>query len=234
MRMNCQRPLVRFDFFLFLRFQLTFSLYSAGLDDVTPKDELADMLTDPHFNLDSLGTMDGKDVEEIFKGVLTDESQESQESIFANSMNSGMTYSRTSTPQHVSSIQSPNVLQSPSRLVPQQQQQPLLQSQQSLIQNQPNQIITQQQLHPAAVQQQQNIRAIPGVGPQYHVPQGQLGQMQPQMQPGMMQQQTMQMQGLPTVPPQQTIPIAGQVHQMNRGYYHTYHYRENNYNMHQR
>lgn len=205
------------------------------MDDVTPKDELADMLTDPHFNLDSLGTMDGKDVEEIFKGVLTDESQESQESIFTNSINSGLTYSRTSTPQHVSSIQSPNVLQSPSRLVPQQQQQqPLLQPQQNLLQNQPNQIISQQQLHPAAVQQQQqqSLRAMPGVGAPYHVTQGQITQMQPQMQPGLMQQQTMQMQGPPVVPPQQNIPIAG--HQMNRGYYHTYHYRENNYSMHQR
>lgn len=214
----------------------------AGLDDVTPKDELADMLTDPHFNLDSLGTMDGKDVEEIFKGVLTDESQESQESIFANSINSGMTYSRTSTPQHVSSIQSPSVMQSPGRLVPQQQQQPsLLPSQQNLIPNQPNQMIQQQQLHSVGVQQQQqNIRAMSGVGPhnqpQYHVPQVQIAEMQTQMQPvpGIMQPQTMQMQGPQAGPQQQNIPINGQMHQMNRGYYHTYHYRENNYSMHQR
>lgn len=57
------------------------------LDD-TPgpsKDELTDILS-PHFNLESmvrdtgLPNMDSKDVEEIFKGVLTDESQESQES----------------------------------------------------------------------------------------------------------------------------------------------------------
>lgn len=191
------------------------------------------MLTDPHFNLDSLGTMDGKDVEDIFKGVLTDESQESQESMFANSVNSGMTYSRTSTPQHVSNIQSPNVMQSPSRLVPQQQQQqPILQSQQNLIQNQTNQMISQQQLHPAALSQQ-NIRTIP-TGSQYHVTQGQITQMQTQMQPGMVQQQTMQMQGPQVGQQQQNAPIAGQVHQMNRGYYHTYHYRDNNYNIHQR
>ena len=49
------------------------------------KDELTDILS-PHFNLESmvrdtgLPNMDSKDVEEIFKGVLTDESQESQES----------------------------------------------------------------------------------------------------------------------------------------------------------
>ncbi|XP_063696250.1 histone-lysine N-methyltransferase 2C-like isoform X2 [Culicoides brevitarsis] len=188
---------------------------SAGLDDVTPKDELADMLTDPHFNLDSLGTMDGKDVEEIFKGVLTDESQESQESIFANSVNSGMTYSRTSTPQHVANIQSPSVMQSPSRLVPQQQQQPLMQAQQNIIQTQPNQMIAQQ-IHTTAIPQQQQIRTMPG-GQQYHVTQGQISQ----MQPGMVQQQTMQMQGPQGVPQQQqqqqNIPIVGQVHQMNRG-----------------
>lgn len=45
------------------------------------KDELTDILS-PHFNLESmvresgLPNMDSKDVEEIFKGVLTDESQE--------------------------------------------------------------------------------------------------------------------------------------------------------------
>lgn len=57
------------------------------LDDAPgpTKDELTDILS-PHFNLESmvrdtgLPNMDSKDVEEIFKGVLTDESQESQES----------------------------------------------------------------------------------------------------------------------------------------------------------
>ncbi|XP_043479344.1 histone-lysine N-methyltransferase 2C-like isoform X5 [Leptopilina heterotoma] len=57
------------------------------LDDAqgSTKDELTDILS-PHFNLESmvrdtgLPNMDSKDVEEIFKGVLTDESQESQES----------------------------------------------------------------------------------------------------------------------------------------------------------
>lgn len=44
------------------------------------KDEFSDILGG-HFNLD-IPNMNSKDVEEIFKGVLTDESQESQESIF--------------------------------------------------------------------------------------------------------------------------------------------------------
>ncbi|XP_046742436.1 histone-lysine N-methyltransferase 2C-like isoform X3 [Diprion similis] len=63
---------------------------SEALEDLqdTPgpnKDELTDILS-PHFNLESmvrdtgLPNMDSRDVEEIFKGVLTDESQESQES----------------------------------------------------------------------------------------------------------------------------------------------------------
>lgn len=57
------------------------NLYLGTFDDITDdrelsnlerKDELADILS-PHFNLEF--KMDGKDVEEIFKGVLTDESQ---------------------------------------------------------------------------------------------------------------------------------------------------------------
>ena len=56
-------------------------LTSGTFDDITDdrelsnlerKDELADILS-PHFNLEF--KMDGNDVEEIFKGVLTDESQ---------------------------------------------------------------------------------------------------------------------------------------------------------------
>ncbi|CAH0559006.1 unnamed protein product [Brassicogethes aeneus] len=43
------------------------------------KDELSDILG-PHFNLEAIPNMNSKDVEDIFKGVLTDESQESQES----------------------------------------------------------------------------------------------------------------------------------------------------------
>lgn len=46
-----------------------------------PKDELSDILG-PNFSLESIPNMNCKDVEEIFKGVLTDESQESQESMF--------------------------------------------------------------------------------------------------------------------------------------------------------
>uniref|UniRef100_A0A336MIG1 Histone-lysine N-methyltransferase 2C n=1 Tax=Culicoides sonorensis TaxID=179676 RepID=A0A336MIG1_CULSO len=202
---------------------------SAGLDDVNQKDELAEMLTDPHFNLDSLGTMDGKDVEEMFKGVLTDESQESQESIFANSINSGITYSRTSTPQHISNMQSPNIIQSPSRLVPQQQQQQT----QQMISNQPGQIISQQQsMHTVAVQQQQqkNIQTIAGMNSPHQAQYHQQNQ-NPSIQTatGIMPQQAMQLQT-----PQQHIPLSGQMHQINRGYYHTYHYRDNNYNVKQR
>lgn len=41
----------------------------------TSKDELTDILS-PHFNLEcGLPDMDGKDVEEIFKGVMTDDNR---------------------------------------------------------------------------------------------------------------------------------------------------------------
>lgn len=57
------------------------------------KDDLADILS-PHFNLDC------KDMEDmLFKSVLTDESQESQESMLTNSLTS---YSTQSTPSHQS------------------------------------------------------------------------------------------------------------------------------------
>ncbi|CAG7629500.1 unnamed protein product [Allacma fusca] len=53
--------------------------------DVNHKDELTDFLSS-QFNLESIDTglpsMDSKDVEDIFKGVLTDESQESQDNLF--------------------------------------------------------------------------------------------------------------------------------------------------------
>lgn len=59
------------------------------------KDDLADILS-PHFNLDC------KDMEDmLFKSVLTDESQESQESMLTNSLTS---YSTQSTPSHQSEI----------------------------------------------------------------------------------------------------------------------------------
>uniref|UniRef100_A0A8W7PV76 PHD-type domain-containing protein n=1 Tax=Anopheles coluzzii TaxID=1518534 RepID=A0A8W7PV76_ANOCL len=61
------------------------------------KDELVDMLS-PHFDLTNIGQMDSKVVEEIFKTVLTDESQESQESMLASSMTPYT--SNTSTPSH--------------------------------------------------------------------------------------------------------------------------------------
>jgi hypothetical protein len=52
----------------------------------SPKDELTDILSD-HINLDTmvaegLPNMDSKDVEDLFKGVLTDESQESADSSY--------------------------------------------------------------------------------------------------------------------------------------------------------
>lgn len=50
--------------------------------DLRVKDEINDILS-PHFNFDSM-VMDSKDVEDLFKVVLTDESQESQESVMAN------------------------------------------------------------------------------------------------------------------------------------------------------
>ena len=50
--------------------------------DGSHKDELTDFLSS-QFNLESgLPSMDSKDVEDIFKGVLTDESQESQDNLF--------------------------------------------------------------------------------------------------------------------------------------------------------
>lgn len=69
------------------------------------KDELTDILGS-HFNLDAISNINSKDVEDIFKGVMTDESQESQESsifpvsnnIFANN-NSQQTHSQTSQQQ---------------------------------------------------------------------------------------------------------------------------------------
>lgn len=66
---------------------------SGVLDDseMRVKDELTDILNSPHFNVD-----------EIFKNVLTDESQESQESMMTNSMTS---YSTQSTPSHQSESQ---------------------------------------------------------------------------------------------------------------------------------
>lgn len=66
-------------------------------DDVKGvKDDLADILS-PHFNLDC------KDMEDmLFKSVLTDESQESQESMLTNSLTS---YSTQSTPSHQSEPQ---------------------------------------------------------------------------------------------------------------------------------
>ena len=74
------------------------------------KDELPDILS-PHFNLESmvrdtgLSNMASQDVEEIFKGVLTDESQESRESCG---------YSvQAQTPQQASSSSTPLVSPSP-------------------------------------------------------------------------------------------------------------------------
>uniref|UniRef100_A0A182MGK2 PHD-type domain-containing protein n=1 Tax=Anopheles culicifacies TaxID=139723 RepID=A0A182MGK2_9DIPT len=65
------------------------------------KDELVDMLS-PHFDLTNISQMDSKVVEEIFKTVITDESQESQESMLASSMTPYT--SNTSTPSHSTDV----------------------------------------------------------------------------------------------------------------------------------
>ncbi|XP_044258429.1 histone-lysine N-methyltransferase 2C-like isoform X2 [Tribolium madens] len=57
---------------------ITNTLTSASTSKDT-KDELSDILG-PNFTLESMPNINGKDVEDIFKGVLTDDSQESQES----------------------------------------------------------------------------------------------------------------------------------------------------------
>jgi hypothetical protein len=86
------------------------------------KDELTDILNSPHFNL-----VDCKDVEEMFKGVLTDESQESQESVLTNSMTP---YSSQSTPSHHSEIMTtPNASSTPQPMQLPQQTPPLQQNQ---------------------------------------------------------------------------------------------------------
>ncbi|XP_023312429.1 histone-lysine N-methyltransferase 2C isoform X6 [Anoplophora glabripennis] len=68
--------------------ELADTLGSSGNSKDT-KDELSDILG-PHFNLEYIPNINSKDVEDMFKGVLTDESQESQESnafpMSANSM----------------------------------------------------------------------------------------------------------------------------------------------------
>ncbi|XP_063909689.1 histone-lysine N-methyltransferase 2C-like isoform X2 [Zophobas morio] len=57
---------------------ITNTLASASTSKDT-KDELTDILG-PNFNLETMPSINSKDVEDIFKGVLTDDSQESQES----------------------------------------------------------------------------------------------------------------------------------------------------------
>lgn len=97
------------------------------------KDELNDILNSPHFNL-----VDCKDVEEMFKGVLTDE--ESQESsIMTNSLTPFSGYSSTVDQNPIkstmmqSSNQMLNTLQSPQVNVPQQVNQHQLQKQQLML-----------------------------------------------------------------------------------------------------
>ncbi|KAG5897188.1 hypothetical protein JTB14_022544 [Gonioctena quinquepunctata] len=80
--------------------ELADTLGSSGNSKDT-KDELSDILG-AHFNLDSISNINSKDVEDIFKGVLTDESQESQESnafpLQGNTLFGGNT--QQSLPQH--------------------------------------------------------------------------------------------------------------------------------------
>lgn len=76
-------------------------LTKADHDSKGVKDDLTDILS-PHFNLDNMEDM-------LFKSVLTDESQESQESMLTNSMTS---YSTQSTPSHQSEPQQMHLNQS--------------------------------------------------------------------------------------------------------------------------
>lgn len=79
-----------------------------------PGDELGDILN-PHLDMESmirdtgLPNMDSKDVEDIFKGVLTDESQESQESsVFQQQVaTSHMTNAPVAPPQMVQQVPIP-------------------------------------------------------------------------------------------------------------------------------
>lgn len=90
------------------------------------KDDLADILS-PHFNLDC------KYVEDmLFKSVLTDESQESQESILTNSLTS---YSTQSTPSHQSETTQLHLNQSTTQMLANQIQINPLQSSQPGIAN---------------------------------------------------------------------------------------------------
>uniref|UniRef100_A0A182ILT4 PHD-type domain-containing protein n=1 Tax=Anopheles atroparvus TaxID=41427 RepID=A0A182ILT4_ANOAO len=65
------------------------------------KDELVDILS-PHFDMANFNQMDNKMVEDLFKTVLTDESQESQESMLAGTMTPYT--SNTSTPSHTTDV----------------------------------------------------------------------------------------------------------------------------------
>ncbi|PSN55752.1 hypothetical protein C0J52_04798 [Blattella germanica] len=85
---------------------------SGDVSGTSHKDELD--IFSPNFNLESmvsqtgLPNMDCKDVEEIFKGVLTDESQESQESVFPLG-----SVTTPTTPSHGQSVQ-----QTPGKISP--------------------------------------------------------------------------------------------------------------------
>lgn len=187
-------------------------------ENVVPKDELAEMLQDPNFNIESLGNMDGNDVEEIFKGVLTDESQESQDTMFTKSMSS---YSRTSTPSHpVNTDIQQNIMRSPS--VPGTGPPTMMHSPMSA----------------GGVQAQQLQQMQTNIPMHGNMP---LASVVPQMTHHHMNMPPQQQQQVPNQQQQQMLPMMGQqpqpgmmqpgsqVQQMNRGYYHTFHYRDNFY-----
>jgi [histone H3]-lysine4 N-trimethyltransferase MLL3 len=150
-------------------------------DDVKGvKDDLADILS-PHFNIDC------KDMEDmLFKSVLTDESQESQESMLTNSLTS---YSTQSTPSHQSEpqqmhlnqpttpvsaninslqlgISQVNPMMGNMGMQPQSPQIMNPQMNQSMMLQQPNQIHMQQNIIQRQISQPGTPIPMPSMGPQ--------------------------------------------------------------------
>jgi histone-lysine N-methyltransferase MLL3 len=180
---------------------------SSTFDDITDdrelsnlerKDELADILS-PHFNLEF--KMDGKDVEEIFKGVLTDESQESQEQITQSLnkpvMNNGMSQMDMTSNMNMVSVSSTNTSIQGHQMLQQQQQMqsPLIShSPMGPMQNKPLiQQLNRQQSQPNQVQIGQPPVMMPHQQPQ-QIQMNQMQQRPPQQQ---QQQQSQQQMGMP-------------------------------------
>ncbi|KFB47867.1 hypothetical protein ZHAS_00015920 [Anopheles sinensis] len=135
---------------------------SSAFDDLTTGTELGESLAkaskdeldilSPHFDLANFGQMDSKVVEEIFKTVLTDESQESQESMLAGSMTPYT--SNTSTPSHSTDVTKKAVN---TRYIAPGAVQPMMQqsSQQQPLQEHPTHLHNPSQQPQLQVQQQQ-------------------------------------------------------------------------------